>query len=253
MTFKSVRAAPQWNWAAQPNNTPVIAVDVFEDKKPNPVFLKIGSRTALAKTLKFWQDHPNCHGGDAFNHVAGDDYDPVDWQSCLPQAQEIIEFWGFNFMQERLAGNSNFTRWQQGVINLVRNPEQPITTEDLKIIVTLPRFTVTQRQLNNLTEKYQSWDGRQSSAPVKLRLADIISRGSKGRRSKTWYAFADQSDQLMIMEIHDNEHSAVFLKSLLTRLLSENNQQLEAVICSSFRPIGKDFTAGLIYDMTDIR
>ena len=253
MTFKTIRNVGT-PWATTIN----VTAEPYQESESAPIFLNFGARTALEKTIDWYEQHPYSCGADAYNYLKDEHHKPLSEQKPVSdeiqkQAQDIIEFWGFNFMQERLAGFDKFTRWQEGVINLVKDPIQPVSESDLKIIVTLPKYTIIQRKLNDLVEKYQPWDGSQGGGPTNLKLVDVIERGSKGRRSKTCYAFVDDRNQLMFMEFFNGENSTVFVKALLDKMLSDNDLEITAEIKMSYQMIGRDFAVGKIYDISNIQ
>jgi hypothetical protein len=241
---------------------PNLTIDIgkaFEEVELKSNYLNISFRHALCLTLECYHECPDASGSHALNYVIALERKEIaspdlSWTQFQDQAQSIIEFWGLNFMQARLQGISVFTRWQQGVINLVKDPHHPVNLDDLKIVVTLPKFTQTQKQINNLVEKYNPWDGVVTTDEfVDLRLVDVVRRGSAKRRASTWYAFADKRNQLMIMEIPDNDRASLMFKPMLEKILAVNNQKLCAQVDIAHRQINQDFSAGSIFRIRNIQ
>ncbi len=72
------------------------------------------------------------------------------------KAKECLDFWRQHFIMRRLRGEFVHTPWQKGMIDLVKNDNELVPLSELKLVVTMPRFTDEQKRWNNYYDTYSS-------------------------------------------------------------------------------------------------
>lgn len=163
-------------------------------------------------------------------------------------AKDMLEFWGFEMMQNRLAGR-DLTKWQKTVSKLAANPYQRIIRDDLRVIITLPKFTALQKRYHGYAEQYKTVKERQDDYLGYLSLVDTYQH-STTNKTVTVYAFASPDNQLYLYEFsnrHDYEKRKFFDK-----VLSLSDNRLLVTARTQVRPLTANMYAMKITFLDEI-
>ena len=148
-------------------------------------------------------------------------------------AKDMLEFWGFEMMQNRLAGR-DLSKWQKTVSKLTANPHQRIIQDDLRVIITLTKFTALQKRYHSYAEQYKTFTKRQDEYLGYLTLVDTYQH-STTNKSVTVYAFASPDNHLYLYELsnrHDYEK-----RKFLDKVLSLCDNRLLVTAHTRVRPL----------------
>lgn len=225
------------------------------NEMPVPIDLDMSILQAMAFTIRYIEVNEFSCGSDIISEIMMSKRpQEIKWQLAIPQAREMLDFWRFNFIQEKLMGSKlHMGRWHEGIIDMVKDIDKPANTENIKLIVTLPKYTKIQRQTNDLMEKYLPWNKIVTDHPVKLQLVDTVDRGSSNKRNAVWYYFVDEAQQLYVMELALSDRSTHLLRPMIEKILKDNQGFLTAKIHCGIKRIGRDFDVGTIYQIDDLQ
>lgn len=163
-------------------------------------------------------------------------------------AKDMLEFWGFEMMQNRLAGRE-LTKWQKTVSKLTANPYHLIIQDDLRVIITLPRFTALQKRYHGYAEQYKTISERQDEYFGYLTLADTYQHESTNKNN-TVYAFTSPENHLYLYEI-DNRRDYEKRK-FLERILALSDNRLLVSARTRPRPLTSHMCAMKITFLDEI-
>jgi hypothetical protein len=103
-------------------------------------------------------------------------------------------------MQNRLVGR-DLTNWQKTVSKLTSNPHQRIIQDDLRVIITLPKFTDLQKRYHRYAEQYKTVTGMPYDYVGYLTLEDTYQHDTT-HKNRTVYAFRSPEDHLYLYEFN---------------------------------------------------
>jgi hypothetical protein len=182
-------------------------------------------------------------GGDLFSRVQTSELAKGEWIPFIPAAQEVADFWRFEFMHKKLIGDYLDTKWQNGVVELIKDLHRPIIQDELKLLVSLPRFTKVQKTYQSWKENFKSIDFQYNSLHKRnLKFVEKLDKRRKNAPAQTWYAFADEDNQLIILPVFSGSIAATMMEHILK--LQDGKLSLDAHI--SHTRIDTDFYVGLL-------
>lgn len=131
-------------------------------------------------------------------------------------AKDMLEFWGFEMMQARMAGNG-LTKWQKTVAKLVSNYHSTIIQDDLRVIVTLPRFTELQKRYHGYAEKYKSIRKGSDFYNGQLTFVENYMHANS-RKTAEVYVFKNDINELFLYELDSRRdwEKRMFLDTIIS-------------------------------------
>lgn len=232
-------------------NTTVINWDFEELKDPRKTKLMPFS---ILEAMSYTISYMNNSDADAKNDLARlmmelESGKPERWlNDNTNAAKDMLEFWGFEMMQNRLAGR-DLTKWQQTVSKLTANPYQRIIHDDLRVIITLPKFTALQKRYHGYAEQYKTFTKRQDDYLGYLSLVDTYQH-STTNRSVTVYAFASPENHLYLYEF--NNRRDYEKRKFFDKVLSLSDNRLLVTARTQVRPLTANMYAMKITYLEEI-
>jgi hypothetical protein len=226
----------------------------LDDHTDRPLASNTTVINALAQCL-YAIEIPITNGADLFCMVLDDGVAKSKYDPFVSAAQELADFWRLHFVRRRLLGESHNTKWQQGVIDLITDLHRPITQRELKLLVTLPRYTHVQKTYYSWAENFKSVDLHNGYDPSRFDLTFVekLEKKRKGTPTETWYAFTDIAKHLIILPVNKDsfKHTNFFATPLLDRMLKIQNGNLQLTANIIPARIADNFYAGKISFVSD--
>ena len=163
-------------------------------------------------------------------------------------AKDMLEFWGFEMMQNRLAGRE-LTKWQKTVSKLTANPYQRIIHDDLRVIITLPKFTALQKRYQGYAEQYKTITSRSDRYIGYLNIVDTYQHCTTNK-NVTVYVFASPENQLYLYELCNRRDYEK--RKFLDKILDLSDNRLLVSARTQLRPLTSNMYAMKITFLDEI-
>ena len=189
---------------------------------------------------------------EEFYHIYNNDqhhgFSPTADQEI--EAAEISTYFSHKLFMQRLSGDKEFTRWEQGVINLFEDPSRKLKTAELGLVTTLPRFYRIRKTKGRLAQGKKSLPEpyvTMSGEPIKLRfLEKYIDQNS--RKNNLSYVFVNDNNSIVEYAVSRRDQTKI---SMLDYILDKNDNELTIIVNDSSSQRFTDNTRCLrVADMT---
>lgn len=160
--------------------------------------------------------------------------------SYYERAKESIDYWRHYFMVRRMQGADISSSWQKGMIELVTNTDDFVKRKQLKLIVTIPKYTELQQRWENYELLYKSCvnvnHGQKTG--VRLELIDRYTNSTRNKREHNVFVFKDlYTNELYTYETVRNSGEKVFLDAIL----SFKNNLVDCEVWTTTKSFSKNF------------
>lgn len=165
-----------------------------------------------------------------YNHDQHHGFSPTADQET--EAAEITTYFSHRLFMQRLSGDKEFTRWEQGVINLFEDPSRKLKKAELGLVITLPRFYRIRKTKGRLAQGKESLPEPYMSSvinpgdPIKLRfLEKYIDQNS--RKNNLSYVFVNENNIIVEYAINRVDSTKT---SMLDYILDKNDNELKVIV-----------------------